>query len=283
MVLNGIYDNHENLDLYIKKVKQNLKVDGINIYVDDFENGDCFYIGLIYIITDTKHNLLYVGSEKQARGQRQKNHIQIAKNRYKTRKKLNKLQKQIVKYKNDLKIFTDEVVEIVVYKTRDILYKREQNYIDLYDTLKKGLNNHRAKVLNYDYYNQTRFYEYNVNNRFFRRYGRELNKFKDIINDDLNISLNYQEFKNILENNKQNLKDFINIFCYNETYEKEEYNILLNYILYEQRLNNIDNNYDDDIYDIYDENFIMVDVINDEETIIETIETYNNTIIIDCI
>ena len=72
MVLNGIYDNHENLDLYIKKVKQNLKVDGINIYVDNFENGDCFYIGLIYIITDTKHNLLYVGSEKQARGQRRK-------------------------------------------------------------------------------------------------------------------------------------------------------------------------------------------------------------------
>ena len=104
-----------------------------------------------------------------------------------------------------------------------------------------------------------------------------------MINDDLNISLNYQEFKNILENSKQNLKDFINIFCYNETYEKEEYNILLNYILYEQRLNNIDNNYDDDIYDIYDENFIMVDVINDEETIIETIATNNENIIIDCI
>ena len=66
-------------------------------------------------------------------------------------------------------------------------------------------------------------------------------------------------------------------------YENEEYNILLNYILYEQRLNNIDNNYDDDIYDIYDENFIMVDVIHDEEAIIETMKTDNETIIIDCL
>ena len=154
-----IYENRDNLQLYINKKINELKIlNDISIYIDDLEYGDDFKIGLIYRIRDTKNNKLYIGSEKIARGKRQKRHIPNAKQKISKKEKLSKFQKHIYYCLNDLKRFIDEIYEIVIYKEIEKLYEREQYYIDLFDTIKNGLNDQRAKVIiDRDIYDKLRF------------------------------------------------------------------------------------------------------------------------------
>jgi len=231
-----IYDNRENLQLYINKTIKHLKISNdISIYIDDLEYGDDFIIGLIYRLRDTKHNKLYIGSEELARGIRQKIHIPTALYRYNKKMKLSKFQRHIINHKEELNIFSDEIFEIVIYKTIDKLYEREQNYIDLFDTIKNGLNTKKAKINDKNLNNKTRFIRYYKLNVFFRKYGRQILMIKDKANEILKLNLSFECYKDIIEDNKKMIEHFINLYCYNKNDELECYNILLNYILYEQK------------------------------------------------
>jgi len=231
-----IYDNRDNLQLYINRIKKHLKLpDNILIYSDDLEYCDDFKIGLIYRLINTKKQKLYFGSEEEARGERQKEHIISAFYKYNKKMNLTKLNRHIIEHKNELEIIVDEVYEIVVYKMIDKLYEREQYYIDLFDTIKNGLNSIKAKISDKIQNNNIRFNEYNKMNKFFRRYGKQLMNFKDKANDKLKLNLSFDYCKDIIEDNKMMIENFINLYCYNKQYETEQYNILYNYILYEQK------------------------------------------------
>ena len=89
----------------------------ILIYIDDkIKYGDEFKIGLIYRVRDTKTNQIYIGSEEEARGKRQKKHITEAKQKIIKKEKLRKFERHIYYCMDDLNIFVDEKYEIVIYK-----------------------------------------------------------------------------------------------------------------------------------------------------------------------
>ena len=56
--MNGIYENRENLQLYINRIKKRLKTkNNVLIYIDDdLIYNDVFIIGLIYKVQDIKNN-----------------------------------------------------------------------------------------------------------------------------------------------------------------------------------------------------------------------------------
>ena len=149
--------------------------------------------------------------------------------------KLTKLNNHIINHKEELNIFVDEVYEIVFYKTTDELYDREQYYIDLFDTIKNGLNSIKAKIKDKILNNKIRYNEYAKLNSFFRRYGRQVINLRDKTNQKLKLNLSYEYYKDMIEDNKAMIEIFINLYCYNKQYDTEQFNILYNYILYEQK------------------------------------------------
>lgn len=288
--MKGIYENSKNLQLYIKAIKDKLKtINNVSLYIDDLTLNDAFIIGIVYMVTDIKNNKIYIGSEQRANGYRQKQHIPTAIYKYNKRVKLNKFQFHILQHRNELNIFIDEIIEIVVYKDIEMLYEREQYYIDKYDTIKNGMNTMKAKVNNKITYNKQRQIIYNSMNSFFRRYGRQMMMFKDKMNDYYKTNKSYDYYKNIIESNTERIKDFIDIFVYDKEQQQEQYNILYNYILYEQRhnkfnyfyendivnkpvINNIVNNDNIDVIDFIDSNDIInINVIDCEAVIIDVI------------
>ncbi len=239
--MNGIYENRENLQLYINRIKKRLKTkNNVLIYIDDdLIYNDVFIIGLIYKVQDIKNNKKYIGSEEKANGWRQRQHIPKAIYKFKRREKLNKIQRHIINHKNELKIFVDEVYEIVIYKKVEKLYEREQYYIDLFDTINKGLNTRKAKINEtIQEYNKKRFKAYDKTNNFFRKYGQQLMKFKDRANEHFKTNQPFNFYKESIESKKETIEDFIDIYCYDKEEQAEQFNILYNYILYEQKRQN---------------------------------------------
>ena len=108
--MKGIYENSKNLQIYINKLKYNLEINnGILIYIDDdLKYNDDFVIGLVYKVKNIKNNKIYIGSEENAKGYRQKQHIPTAIYKYNKRLKLNKFQYHILQHRNELNIFIDE-------------------------------------------------------------------------------------------------------------------------------------------------------------------------------
>ena len=291
--MKGLYAGEDNLQVYINKIKTNLKIKNkISVFVDDeIQYNDEFVIGLIYVLKDTRHNLQYIGSEQIANGSRQKMHISRALYIYNKRQKLNKLQKHIIKYKNELDIFVDESIEIVVYKNIDGLFKREQNYINLYDTKLNGLNTMNAKIFHLtEQYNRERQSTYNTNNKYFRKYGRRLIAFKGKMNELFKTNQSYDFYKNIIEQKPILIKKFINLYCYEEYEDPELYNILLNYILYKQKQQNIkyyyedgnDNDNDNGNDNDNDNDNIIIDFVDNSNYIKGDVNA-NDTVIIDII
>ena len=263
----GYYTDYNEILLYIKDVIKQLKLKSdINIVVDDdLIRGDKFVIGLIYKIKDTRQKLVYIGSEQIANKKRQQEHIPIAIYRFNRQKRLNKFQKHIINNKYNLHIFIDKTIEIVVYKNIEKLYEREQYYIDLYDSLKNGLNNKRAKIIDKIENDKIRFIEYDNKHKLFRKYGRKLNERKEFYNMIYETNLSYTDFKTMLEKYKDLISLFINDYCYDKTRENQKYNVLLNYILYEQQKRN--DTYFYETYDdyMYDNNIVIVDILGDDD------------------
>ena len=209
---------------------------------------------------------------------------------------LTKLNRHIIEHKDELENIVDEVYEIVVYKTVDKLYEREQNYIELFDTIKNGLNSMKAKISDKIQNNKIRFREYNKINKLFRRFGKQLMNFKDKANDKLKLNISFDYYKDLIEDNKAMIEMFINLYCYNKQYEKEQYNILYNYILYEQKKrkpkyfyevfdkpNFEEQDFDKPVNKNYFENLLYKQILNDKSinenniVIIEMVE--NNDIV----
>ena len=178
-----------------------------------------------------------------------------------------------------------------MYKNVEKLYEREQHYINLYDTKKNGLNQFSAKVIDNIIYNKERYKNYNVINSFFRKYGRQILRFKDELNDYFKTNKSFECYKKQIEGNKQLIKLFICLYCYDEDEEPELFNMLFNYVLYEQKARDkkyfyelVENN------DVVDSNElknkgqdnIIIDFIDSNDFIIDFIDS-NDFIYIDVI
>ena len=119
----------------------------------------------------------------------------------------------------------------------------------------------------------------------FRKYGRQILRFKDELNDPYKTNKSFECYKKQIEGNKQLIKLFICLYCYDEDEEPELFNMLFNYVLYEQKARDkkyfyelVENN------DVVDKNVLKEN--QDDNIIIDSNEIKNKSqdnIIIDFI